>query len=750
VNEEGGVNAVRRSAGHALAIRVAAFAGLAALAAGHWARLVTDPPVGHVALAAAVLIAGATLLALLATSDLGRSPAWALAALGAVVATAAGLVAIGVPARLLEPGAWDQLSHELGRGFAGLDRNVEYPYSGGNEWSRVVILAGLPLALGLAAALAFWPSRRIAPRTAALAILVATYGIGATVVAPGETLLWGLVLLFLVSAWLWLPGLGRADAISAGVLIAVAGAVAVAAAARLDAEGPWVDYRDWELASGGSGISFDWDHSYGPLDWPREGTTLFGVRSDEPQYWKASILDYFDGTRWLRPELSAGERLEVPTQIEGGSSVVEADSLNPEWVKAVGVTFGPMRSDLLIAPGSVLEVNGFEGVLSRPDGTTVSDDEPIEDGDTYSVVAYVPDPTAEQLRRAPSRYPAVLARYTEIGLPVSGDVDMVDVPLRGAARVGDPAAQRRILDSPYADMYRLAHRLTEGEPTAYQAVTAIAGHLRSGRYAYTEVPSERPYPLTAFLSKDKTGYCQHFSGAMALMLRMVGIPSRVASGFSAGSRDEDNENRYLVTDLDAHSWVEVYFTGIGWVSFDPTPSAAPAASQLGEGEFADLAGGSRAGREQPRPAHSRAADTAAGPSSSGGSGLWMILPAGVGLLGLAVAVPAAVRARRYRSLSASAAAEAQLRELGPVLGRLGSPVLPGETLLALENRLRMSLRPVTARYVAKLRAGRFQLGDPGAPTLAERRALRRELSSKRGLRGRLRGIFAIPPGGPRR
>ena len=85
-----------------------------------------------------------------------------------------------------------------------------------------------------------------------------------------------------------------------------------------------------------------------------------------------------------------------------------------------------------------------------------------------------------------------------------------------------------------------------------------------------------------------------------------------------------------------------------------------------------------------------------------------------------------------------------------MLGRLGSPVLPGETLLALENRLRMSLRPVTARYVAKLRAGRFQLGDPGAPTLAERRALRRELSSKRGLRGRLRGIFAIPPGGPRR
>ena len=90
---------------------------------------------------------------------------------------------------------------------------------------------------------------------------------------------------------------------------------------------------------------------------------------------------------------------------------------------------------------------------------------------------------------------------------------------------------------------------------------------------------------------------------MGLMLRMVGIPSRVVSGFAPGTLDPATDT-YEVHDTDAHSWVEVYFRGIGWVTFDPTPNAAPAQSQRVLGDFAERLprAGSEPGRtRQPRP-----------------------------------------------------------------------------------------------------------------------------------------------------
>src|SRR5204862_3418675 len=88
-------------------------------------------------------------------------------------------------------------------------------------------------------------------------------------------------------------------------------------------------------------------------------------------------------------------------------------------------------------------------------------------------------------------------------------------------------------------------------------------------------------PLADFLLRERVGYCQQFSGAMALLLRMGGVPARVAAGFSPGSLDRDRRE-YVVRDMDAHSWVEVFFPGIGWVTRDPTPGDAPARSQTSD------------------------------------------------------------------------------------------------------------------------------------------------------------------------
>src|SRR5215211_4003073 len=177
---------------------------------------------------------------------------------------------------------------------------------------------------------------------------------------------------------------------------------------------------------------------------------------------------------------------------------------------------------------------------------------------------------------------------------------------------------------------------------------------------------------------------------MALMLRMVGIPTRVAAGFTPGSYNSDT-GEFRVRDLDAHSWVEVFVTGIGWVTFDPTPPAAPAQTQssgleaLGKAsrEAGDVS--SRGGNDS-GPA--RGVEAGGGASSGGGGtpGLW-VLPVALCLGALAVGGWLALRQLgRRRPTTPEEAAEAQLRELESALRRLGWRVPGGTTLNAIEGR----------------------------------------------------------------
>jgi hypothetical protein len=107
------------------------------------------------------------------------------------------------------------------------------------------------------------------------------------------------------------------------------------------------------------------------------------------------------------------------------------------------------------------------------------------------------------------------------------------------------------------------------------------------------------------------------------------------------------------------------------------------------------------------------------------------------------------RVRAQRGLTPEQRAEAQLAELRRALARLEWDVPAATTLLGLERRLGRAAGPAAARYAAELRAHRYDPRAPSAPGWRDRRALRRELSSNAGLVGRLRGLLAIPPGGPR-
>ncbi|MEA2401465.1 MAG: protein-glutamine gamma-glutamyltransferase [Thermoleophilaceae bacterium] len=753
-------------------VRLAAFAALALFAAVHWVSLVESPPLGRTLLVVLVATGTGALLALLGatavrsrlTGALGARPASALIAAAALLIGLAGialaLAAVGLPVRMLAPRGWNDLADGLDRGLAGV-QSADWPYAGGDGWVRLTTLMGAPCLIGLAALVAFFPARRAAPVLSAIGLLVllVTYAVPVTEHDPGAPLLRGLALLVLVGAWLWLPRLGPREALAGAGLVLALGALSVPVAAALNGDRPWWNYGAVTWLENGKAITFDWTHRYGPLDWPRDGTTLLNVKSARAHYWKADTLDTFDGVRWARgPASDATQRLQGipdPSSQDGHWDYFE---WNPKWDNEIRFTVRSLSTNLLVAAGTPYLFDGAGLVSTSSDGTTRLADKRLEEGDSYTVKTYSPDPTPAQMRGAPDGLSNSLIQYTAIQLPgartttldpaeaLSGAEDII-VPLWRSTGFGDPEAPRRKLEtSPYADMYGIASRVTAGAPSMYDAVERIERYL-DRNFTYSEKPRPARYPLNAFLFRDKFGYCQQFSGAMALMLRMAGIPSRVAAGFAPGSLNKDT-GEYRVRDLDAHSWVEVYFNGIGWVTFDPTPAAAPAEAQAADLRTSGATGGpingSRAGVAAPDPKSGGGSSPAA--ESGGRASPWLLLP----VLLLAVAGLAAWRTvRRARRLDGEELAEAQLAELHRALRRLDWDLPAGTTLLGLERRLGRTAGPAAARYAAALRAHRYDPRLPAAPSLRERRALRRDLTARGGVRGRLLGLIAIPPGGPR-
>ncbi len=737
-------------------LRLVLFAALGSFAALHWAALVASPPVGRMLLAVAVVTAAGAVLQALGRSRLPRPAVHALALAVVLGAAAVALVVTGLEARLLWPRHWDELGLELDQGVSGI-QTVIWPYSGPEESVRLAILLGAPALLALAGAMAFWPVRSAAAasvlRFMGLVALLCLYAIPVTDHDPGAPLARGLVLFVLVAAWLWAPRMRRREAVPALVAVALAGVVALPLAARVDRAEALVDYSHWNWF-GGKEVSFNWDHSYGPLDWPRDGTTLLQVKSPRPLYWKAEVLDTFNGLRWVR---SRSNDHTSPL----GELPKDPDT---RWDRSIQVTVRSLRTDFVIGTGTPYRVLGAgEAVSGAADGTLRRLEDPLRRGDTYTVRAYTPTPTAAQMRSAPAIYEPELSQYTAVVLPRRGENaldtrdgpnslsarERVEVPLRGADAAGAtglPGDPTRFADSPYARTERLARRLTDGQPTIYDAVKRVQDHFRASGFTYSERPPSRRYPLDSFLLRDKIGYCQQFSGAMALMLRMSGIPARVATGFSPGSLNRDT-GEYQVRDLDAHSWVEVYFNEIGWVTFDPTPPAAPA-DRAGQGPRA-----APAGEERPRDTSSRdsgtplapgGADTGAGAGGAGqdsGGAPPVAALAGFALAALCAGGVIVVR-RRMRPHDS---AEAGLFELQRALPRLGWSLPAGTTLLELERRLGRAAGPASVRYVRQLRARRFGTGQEASAAGADRRVMRKELTAGGGPLARLRGFVALPP-----
>ncbi len=719
-------------------IRLITFAALAAYGTLRWATLLHPVPGWRL-----VGLLGLSVL-LVAAAPIARRLGGPI---GALFAGAVALAAFPVAGL-----RWHWFVHEriavsvthIGNGLQALP-NILVPYVGSSPAVRLVIVLGAAvLLLDAAAVIAFAPRTFGDARRAAAALpLVALAVVPSTLLRPQFPYLQGLILFALVAGFVWGERLRFEAATAALTIVAVAGVGAAILAPRIDPHKPWIDYRAWTGTAVHHQVdTFSWNQSYGPLHWPQTGHVVLTVAAARGDYWKAEDLDLFDGRDWVAGAPSSQPSLPV-------ASVASAR----RWTQVIKVTIEGMRTSDVIAAGYAGQLSPIEGGVApgQEAGTWVAT-RGLGPGDSYEAVTYSPHPSGAELSAAGRAYPSQqLGNELTLGIPRGGGSSARSVQVSfprfhsgGFPRLAQgpsPAdASRLVASSPYGDVYALARHLAAQAATPYAFITSVRRYLAEG-FTYNQNPPVRRYPLASFLFADRQGYCQQFSGAMAMLLRMGGIPARVAAGFTSGTLDPAT-HQWVVTDLDAHAWVEAWFPRYGWVGFDPTPASAPARGGKSPVPIAKSPATTvTSGAALPHRDTGGAAPLGHGAHAGSGGGVtpWLMVAA----VALAIALTGLARVL----LGARGSTEDLLAELERALARTRRPLPAGATLASLEHRFSSS--PGAMGYVRALRLARYG-GQTARPSAEQRRALRHELREGLGLAGRARALWALPPRSRRR
>jgi transglutaminase-like putative cysteine protease len=719
--------------------RLVTFSALALYGVLRWAKLESPAPglrlFGLLALAVVLVGVGAKL-------DRRSRP---LAVVGAVLAFFAMLMVCGVPLGWLVHLRLASITDGIRQGLGALPDSL-MPYVGINAWVRLVMVLGAGVLLLDAALLLMFGAREIGGlrRGASATALIALAVIPSTIIRPRLPYVQGLILFALLIAFMWSERATVPSSAGAIALACVAGVCGIVLAPHLDQRHPWLNYNSLTRSLAPTHVdTFDWTQRYGPLNWPQVGREVFDVKARYPDYWKAENLDVFNGTGFARGSGPLGSEIPAPSPAQ-----------LRRFTQTLQVTLRGVRTTDVIAAGSASSPRRLgEGVSPGTSAGTWSTTTPLGPGDSYTVSVYSPHPTGAGLAAASADYPArAVADELAIDVPTGdltlGSLPQVEFPpfhsggpIANVIGPYDVSGAQLLGDSPYAPAYELAQRLAAAAPTPYALAQSIERYLspRNG-FVYDQKPPPATYPLESFLFSAKRGYCQQFAGAMALLLRMGGVPARVATGFTSGDYDS-SKHRYVVSDIDAHAWVEAYFPGYGWVRFDPTPAAAPAKG--GRTSLLPAQGQSTGNLLTPRPGRRGEGQTptAAAPGAHHGATGGGVSPGLIAGLATGALVAAGLLVALFRRRP-PVTADRLVVELERAFERSGRPLPSGATLRGLEQRFRPSA--AAARYVHALRLARFA-GKAELPSAADRRAVRAELAAGLGAVGRVRALWALPP-----
>ncbi len=268
------------------------------------------------------------------------------------------------------------------------------------------------------------------------------------------------------------------------------------------------------------------------------------LTADAPRYyWRSTTYDTYVGAGWITSS-APPQRLDANTPlIPGLLNNYRNLHLDVQMAESEGKLFWsgilfsadvPITADWRLRPQSGLFTN--QSALLQADMFAA-----LSNASAYQAEAYIPTATIEELRAASTEYPEEIAeRY--LRLPSS-------VPER---------------------VRELAGEITQGRQNPYDQAKAIEAYLRTYPYDL-EVPAPPDDQDVAdyFLFDLKKGYCDYYATAMVVLARLNGLPTRFVSGYASGSYDAANA-QYIVQELHAHSWAEVYFPEFGWIEFEPT------------------------------------------------------------------------------------------------------------------------------------------------------------------------------------
>lgn len=469
--------------------------------------------------------------------------------------------------------------------------------------------------------------------------------------------------------------------------------------------------------------------------------------SDSGLYLRLATLDSFNGRTWSPTRVPAlSERTVDAFPPPAGLT----DAVLRERKEAV-VEVGNISGRWLPLPYPAQSVTGTEGDwFWEPDGLSARTSNSSLSGQTYSVAFSNVEPSLDQLQ--------VSVPVTDLDTAPAeyADIDVLRY-------LGLPARMPQIITDTAAEI--------RGSLTSnYDIALALQAYFQDGDFEYSEdAPVEQGYDgsgtdvLAEFLVA-KSGYCVHYSSAMAVMARSLGIPARIAVGFQPGEQSTiDGQPVYTVSSHDLHAWPELYFEGVGWLRFEPTP---------GRGEVPDY--GLDAPVDDPATPENEALPATNAPSAAptataaperpveidpltgapvvpeqAADPLPIVLLVMLGILLLAGLTPAAARAlvrrRRYarvrRGEDAAAAAWDEVRDTARDHGWAAPD---SETPRDFAERLAVVMAGSEATITGfrdDVELSAFAPPGRGSPTVEELRSVRRAIGATVTRRLRLRAVF---------
>lgn len=276
---------------------------------------------------------------------------------------------------------------------------------------------------------------------------------------------------------------------------------------------------------------------------------VFRVRTPLGRYWRAVVYDTFTGETWLstasdQMAFDSGEILPVPdwsmrrpiTQ----TVMLEAPT-GYVLFGAPDIAQVDLPTDVTIQPVYATDDATENEIPDAVEILKAQSRRAIGRGDSYTVVSWNTTVTVDALRAASEDYPQ----------------DILDLYVQLPENFSERVAQD-------------ARDITARADTVYDKARELEIHLRGYEYNDAiEAPPEGRDPVEYFLYDIQQGYCDYYATSMALMLRSIGVPARVVSGYAEGFYN-DETGEYVVTQSDAHTWVEVFFPDFGWIEFEPT------------------------------------------------------------------------------------------------------------------------------------------------------------------------------------